>query len=163
MVQHFRYSILPALSLDGILAVDIIEGSFTTTKFARFIDGLLDQMNPYPGPNSVIIMDNCRIHKSEVILDMIRERYGFDLVSSEQYLYDYSGMRYEFLPPYSPDYNPIELAFSTVKAFVRRNGQAFRSAMTEKCDTEVYVLLNEAIWTITPEDALGWFHHCGYL
>ncbi|KZP05777.1 hypothetical protein FIBSPDRAFT_765399 [Athelia psychrophila] len=68
------YSILPALSLDGILAVDIIEGSFTTIKFARFVNGLLDQMNPYPGPNSVIIMDNCGIHKSDVILDMITER-----------------------------------------------------------------------------------------
>jgi hypothetical protein len=74
---YFRYSILPALSMDGILAVDIIEGSFTSKKFARFIDGLLDQMNPYPGPNSVIIMDNCRIHKSEAILDMIRERWVF--------------------------------------------------------------------------------------
>lgn len=73
----FRYSILPGLSLDGILAVDIIEGSFTSKKFARFIDSLLDQMNPFPGPNSVIIMDNCRIHKSDAILDMIQERYVF--------------------------------------------------------------------------------------
>lgn len=76
---HVRYSILPGLSLEGILAVDIIEGSFTSKKFARFIDGLLDQMNPFPGPNSVIVMDNCRIHKSEAILDMIRERYVFTL------------------------------------------------------------------------------------
>ena len=71
---HGRYSILPALSLDGILAVDIIEGSFTTARFARFVDGLLDRMNPFPGPNSVIIMDNCRIHKLDVIIDMIHER-----------------------------------------------------------------------------------------
>ena len=71
---YFKYSILPALSLDGILAVDIVEGSFTSKKFARFIDGLLDQMNPFPGPNSIIIMDNCRIHKSEAILDMIQEQ-----------------------------------------------------------------------------------------
>lgn len=60
--------------MDGILAVDIIEGSFTTAKFARFIDGLLDRMNPFPGSNSVIVMDNCRIHKSDIILDMITER-----------------------------------------------------------------------------------------
>ena len=71
---YFRYSILPTLSLDGILAVDIVEGSFTSKKFAHFNNGLLDQMNPFPGPNSVIIMDNCRIHKSEAILDMIQER-----------------------------------------------------------------------------------------
>ena len=71
---HGRYSILPALSLDGILAVDIIEGSFTTARFARFVDGLLDRINPFSGPNSVIIMDNCRIHKLDVIIDMIHER-----------------------------------------------------------------------------------------
>jgi hypothetical protein len=55
--------------------VDIVQGSFNKVSFARFIDGLLGQMNPFPGPNSVILMDNCRIHKSETILEMIRERY----------------------------------------------------------------------------------------
>jgi hypothetical protein len=69
-----RYSILPALSLDGILTVDIVEGSFNKIRFARFIDGLLDQMNPFPGPNSVIIMDNCRIHKCLEVLEMIEAR-----------------------------------------------------------------------------------------
>lgn len=69
-----RYSVLPALSLDGILSVNIIEGSFTYETFADFIEGLLDQMNPFPQPNSVIIMDNCRIHKSPDVLDMIVER-----------------------------------------------------------------------------------------
>ncbi|KDR78496.1 hypothetical protein GALMADRAFT_64164, partial [Galerina marginata CBS 339.88] len=69
-----RYSILPALSLDGILAVDIVEGSFNKLLFAKFIDGLLEQMNPYPRDNSVIVMDNCRIHKCPEVLDMIRDR-----------------------------------------------------------------------------------------
>lgn len=69
-----RYSILPALSLDGILHVNIIEGSFTTVKFYSFIEGLLETMNPYPGPNSVVIMDNCAIHKSDMITDLIKER-----------------------------------------------------------------------------------------
>ena len=72
-------------------------------------------------------------------------------------------MRYEFLPPYSPDLNPIELAFSAIKAFIRRNREEFRSAMSDKDDIEVYVLLNKAVWSITNEDVLGWFHHSGYL
>ncbi|KAF8575005.1 hypothetical protein K439DRAFT_1371001, partial [Ramaria rubella] len=69
--------ILPVLSLDGIEYVDILEGSFTYATFAIFIEGLLNQMNPFLGPNSVIIMDNCQIHKSPEVLNMITERYVF--------------------------------------------------------------------------------------
>ena len=72
-----RYSILPALSLDGIVTVDIQEGSFNKVRFARFVDGLLDQMNPWPLRNSVIVMDNCRIHKCPEVLEMIEERYVY--------------------------------------------------------------------------------------
>jgi hypothetical protein len=64
-----RYSVLPALSLDGILHVNIIEGKYDS--FAEFIEGLLVQMNPFPGSYSVIVMDNCQIHKSDLVLDMI--------------------------------------------------------------------------------------------
>ena len=68
---HYRYSILPALCHEGILNVDIIEGSYDTASFACFICGLLDMMNPFPMPNSVVVMDNCRIHKHLDILEMI--------------------------------------------------------------------------------------------
>lgn len=66
-----RYSVLPAICLDGILTVKILEGSFDSDSFARFIGGLLCHMNPFPGPNSVIVMDNCRIHKSELVREII--------------------------------------------------------------------------------------------
>ncbi len=69
-----RYSILPAISLNGILHVSILKGSFDSKSFGEFIDVLLMQMNPFPGPNSVIVMDNCRIHKASWILDMIEQR-----------------------------------------------------------------------------------------
>ena len=78
-----RYSVLPALSLDGILYVKIVQGSFTYNSFGDFIDGLLDQMNPFPGHNSVIVMDNCYIHKSEEVLERIIERWdSITLVTS---------------------------------------------------------------------------------
>lgn len=73
----FSYSLLPALSLDGILCLDIIEGSFNAARFAQFIDGLLCVMNPYPGPNSVIVMDNCSIHNDRTIIEMVEERYHY--------------------------------------------------------------------------------------
>ncbi|KAF8238487.1 hypothetical protein L208DRAFT_1184010, partial [Tricholoma matsutake] len=55
-----RFSMLPAISLnDGILACNIVKGSFFTETFGNFIDGLLDNMQQYPAPNSVVVMDNC--------------------------------------------------------------------------------------------------------
>lgn len=70
-----RFSVLPALSLnDGILHCDIVEGAFDTQLFYTFISRLLDQMQPFPAPNSVIVMDNCRIHKHPDILALIESR-----------------------------------------------------------------------------------------
>jgi len=69
-----RYSVLPALTLDGIITLDIVEGSYNTKRFKRFIRGLLDQMNVFPEPSSVVVMDNCRIHKSKDIMDAIYDR-----------------------------------------------------------------------------------------
>jgi len=66
---------LPALSLnDGIIYCDVVDGLFCTETFQDFIEALLDKMQPYPAPNSVIVMDNCRIHKHADILRAIEER-----------------------------------------------------------------------------------------
>lgn len=75
-----RYSILPALCSTGILTVDMGEGSYNNSWFWCFIDGLLDQMSPWPQCNSVIVMGNCQIHKNKKVLDMIEARW-FTLLS----------------------------------------------------------------------------------
>jgi DDE superfamily endonuclease len=72
-------------------------------------------------------------------------------------------MRYEFLPPYSPDYNPIELAFSAMKFHLRHNGQMVRMVMTELSDQEIFCMLLDALYQIRPADIFGWFQHCGYV
>lgn len=65
-------------------------------------------------------------------------------------------MRVLFLPPYSPDYNPIELAFSVIKAYVCRHGVLGRCDVDQNFDdTYVYVHLFEAAFSVTPDDALG--------
>ena len=70
-----RYSVLPALSLEeGILHCDILEGAFDMAAFYKFIERTLDRMQPFPAPNSVIVMDNCRIHKHPDIQDLIESR-----------------------------------------------------------------------------------------
>jgi len=67
------------------------------------------------------------------------------------------GARLIYLPPYSPDFNPIEEAFSSIKATLRRNERYFTG--TE----QIPWLVNQAIASISAEDALGWFADCGYL
>lgn len=73
-------------------------------------------------------------------------------------------MKYEFLPPYSPDFNPIEPAFLAIKAHIRHNGGLFRAAMESQDQTmAVLAQLHDAVWSITSDDAWGWYHHCGYV
>ncbi|KAF9228550.1 hypothetical protein BS17DRAFT_691146, partial [Gyrodon lividus] len=58
----------------GILHCDVVEGLFCTETFTNFIDGLLEKMQPYPAPNSVIVMDNCQILKHHSIQSMIEAK-----------------------------------------------------------------------------------------
>jgi hypothetical protein len=69
----------------------------------------------------------------------------------------------EFLPPYSPDFNPIELTFSAVKARLRWNRTQLLAAMGAEDDLDVYIALHEAVYSISRNDAEGWFHHCNYV
>jgi transposase len=163
--KEFSYSLLPALSVNGIIHTKIVEGSFTAGRFYDFIDGLLDQMQPYPLPNSVIIMDNTRIHKDPQVLDLILEWFVVPLfILPHIHTSDFSGMRYMFLPPYSPDYNPIELAFSKIKAFVQQAGELGRDDLDPNVDDSyVYIHLLCAAYSITVNDAENYYCHCGYV
>lgn len=69
-----RYSILPAISLDGVLHLDVITRSWTAEEFEQYIETLLDNMNPYPQRNSVIVMDNASTHHFDGIREIIEAR-----------------------------------------------------------------------------------------
>jgi transposase len=92
-------------------------------------------MNPFPGKNSVIIMDNAMIHHDEALVELIEE----------------TGGKVVYLPPYSPDFNPIETAFSTLKAWFKR----YRD-FVEICDDVEYLILY-ALSQITPDMARNYF------
>ena len=86
----------------------------------------------------VVVMDNLTAHKGERVRDLIEER-GCEVV---------------YLPPYSPDFDPIEQAFSKLKASLRRAEARTREALIEA--------MGAALSTISTQDASGFFGHCGY-
>ncbi|TFK59278.1 hypothetical protein BDN72DRAFT_745289, partial [Pluteus cervinus] len=72
-----RYSILPALTLDGIIALEIVEGSITKETFLNFLrQKVAPRLNPYPEKNSVVVLDNCSIHHDEDIHHLIEVECG---------------------------------------------------------------------------------------
>jgi len=137
-VRGQRYSILPVLTLDGIIAHDIIEGSVTTEKFVTFLrEFVIPLTNPYPGPRSVLVVDNCSIHHAEEIRVLVEDEAHCKLI---------------FLPPYSPDYNPIEQAFSSIKAYLRRHWHE-----------RTLSVIDHACHQITPAKAASYFRASGYM
>ncbi|GLB45137.1 hypothetical protein LshimejAT787_2000450 [Lyophyllum shimeji] len=137
-VRGQRYSILPVLTLDGIIAHDVIQGSVTSESFVQFLrEFVVPLTNPYPGPRSVLILDNCSIHHAEEVRQLMEDEASCRLI---------------FLPPYSPDLNPIEQAFSAIKAYLRRHWH----------DMSVSVI-DRACHNITPQAAWGFFKASGYV
>ncbi len=144
----FRYSILPAISLDGVLHIDILTRSWTADEFRPFVVALLGRMNPYPQKNSVLVLDNASTHHFEGLRELVEAQ----------------GMRLRYLPPYSPDFNPIEQGFSAMKAWIRRNNAFVLGELTgdETCDP--FAILWEAVFdSMTPEHIEGWYRDSGYV
>jgi transposase len=140
-----KYSILPAISLDGILHLEVLDKAINGDDFRSFVEGLLPRMNEWPLPNSVLVVDNASIHKVAGIRQMVEER----------------GARLLYLPAYSPDFNPIELAFSKIKSWMRMNRDRLNRELESENGT-VYNSFWEAVHSVTVEHARGWYKHCGY-
>ena len=71
-------------------------------------------------------------------------------------------MRCKLLPPYSPDYNPLELAFSAIKAEFRHRLPALERGTTTGNELEVVLAIHDSVFSITFQDTYGWFRKCGY-
>lgn len=112
-----------------------VVGSTTGEVFEAYIEQVLSTALK---PGLVVVMDNLSAHKGTKIRELI-EAQGCELV---------------FLPPYSPDLNPIEEAFAKVKALLRRAGARTREILMEE--------MGRALETVTVRDARGFFEHCGY-
>lgn len=128
-------TILGALSAQGVQAAMTLEGAADTIAFEVFIKQVLV---PTLEPGQTVVMDNLSIHKSHTTRELI-ENCGCTLL---------------FLPAYSPDFSPIEQAWSKLKAYLRRVGARAKEALEEA--------IGDGLQLITPQDAQGWFKHCGY-
>lgn len=101
-----QWSILPALCNTGYIDWIVYQGAITADIFVEFLqERVLPHCTPYPGVRSVIILDNASIHKDRRILEACNR----------------AGVLLKFLPPYSPDFNPIEATFKDLKAWIKLN------------------------------------------
>ncbi len=119
----------------GMGASLVVEGSTNGTVFETYLEEVLC---PTLQKGQVVVMDNLSAHKGERVKELI-EAKGCELL---------------YLPSYSPDFNPIEQAFSKLKSYLR-------AACARSQDTLMEVI-GKALSTITVSDAEGYFEHCGY-
>ena len=140
-----RLSAIGILTYRGMEDVYIVEGNVNSDIFINFIQRcLLPILHPFDGgdnPCSVVVLDNASIHHVETATRLITA----------------AGASVRFLPPYSPDLNPIEEAFSQVKSFLRDNEQSYQATSTPR------TLFAEAFASITPQDCVKYIKHAGYM
>ena len=128
-------TLMSAMRLEGVVAPLLLDGPVNAQTFAGYIE---ENLVPALEPGDILIIDNLPAHKSLRVTEAV-EGAGCQLV---------------YLPPYSPDLNPIENMWSKVKAILR-------TAAARTFDTLVDAV-NLALRAITPADCEGYFDHCGY-
>jgi transposase len=128
-------TLISDLSLGGLGELFLIDGAANGDLFEAYVEYILV---PTLHPGETVIMDNLSIHTGKKVQELI-EAQGCQLL---------------FLPAYSPDFSPIEEAFSKIKSVLRRIGARTREALQEA--------IVDACTTVTASDAAGWFRHCGY-
>lgn len=128
-------TLISCLTLDGLGESLIINGSANGEIFEIYVERFLA---PSLRTGQIVIMDNASIHKGKKVRELIEAR----------------GCQLLFLPAYSPDFSPIEEAYSKLKAVLRSLQARTRESLQEA--------LGYALTTISSSDAFGWFRHCGY-
>ena len=114
-----KWSILPVYTYDGFIDWEIIRGSYNSNMFINFIkEKVIPHTTPFPGPRSVLIMDNAKIHHHPVYLQSLFSAYSSQDVHT---VCENAEIKLIYLPPYSPDLNPIEEAFAQLKAWFKKN------------------------------------------
>lgn len=124
----------------GFMDWACITGTYTREIFHRIvIERLCPILNPYPLPRSIVVLDNASIHHYPELICAIRSQ----------------GAEVMFLPPYSPDFNPIEVAFSLIKFYCCRHHVEYAS--------QPFTVLQRAFEEYSQSTSTtALFRHCGY-
>ena len=131
-----HYTVVATISLAGVAAPWIFEGAMNSTTFTTYAQ---HELGPSLQADDIVIIDNLSAHKSAEAQACLEAR----------------GVKVVYLPPYSSDYNPIELCWSKVKL-------ALRSAKARTFDA-LLEALRTALLSVSPDDVKAWFKHCGYV
>lgn len=133
---HWKTTTVTAgLTARGLIAPWLLDGPMDGEAFQVYIDAVLV---PELRPGDIVVMDNLPSHKAPGVRQSI----------------DAAGATLLFLPPYSPDFNPIELAFSKLKAHLRKAAARTRD--------DLWDAIAQAIQTFSPDHCRNFFAHCGY-
>lgn len=126
---------IAALRLEGLGAPAVFDGPIDSPTFLAYVEQVLV---PTLRPGDVVVLDNLAVHKQPEVRTAIEQ----------------AGALVRFLPPYSPDFNPIELAFAKLKAFLR--------AARPRSFDQVCSLMAIALELFTPDECAAYARHCGY-
>jgi transposase len=129
-------TMISSIRLDGSTACMVVDGSTTKDIFKAYVEQIL---LPTLTVGDVVVLDNLSSHKNQEVRDLIES----------------AGAELWFLPPYSPDLNPIEKMWSKIKSILRT-----LKARTEKA---LINAIAKALDKVTANDAKGWFEACGYM
>jgi len=129
------HTVVAALRLEGLTAPGVFNGPIDTDTFGAYVDQILV---PTLRPGDVVVLDNLAVHKQPTIRAAIEA----------------AGASLRFLPPYSPDFNPIEQAFAKLKAFLR--------AARPRSFEDVCALVAAALRLFTPTECRNFVRHSGY-
>ena len=141
-VRGKHLTAIAAMCTEGLLDYKIVDEAVDADKYQEFIDQcLLPKLHSFNGvnPRSVIVLDNATIHHVDHTVQSFEEL----------------GVLVNFLPPYSPDMNPIEEMFAKVKSVMKAN-----ETVLDGADLETLIMMGFA--SITPSDCRSWITHAGY-
>lgn len=128
-------TLIAALGIDGMRCSTVVDGAVNGDVFEAFVEQVLV---PQLQPGDLVVMDNLSSHKRARVQALIETR----------------GAKLAYLPPYSPDLNPIELVFSKIK-------QLLRTLKSRTCDA-LWQSMQRVLDAVTPADAAHCFRHAGY-